>query len=120
MVVYKNERLSELVINESVILGFRWANDAKDVEMDIDWCGQENLKNEFDFLKIKTKLFFQFVTDLEISIDFGRYNMGTMEITTFSFTLNDNVWDVMFTFNYIPKGFIKLKCNTLSFLIEQY
>lgn len=117
MTNYINDRINELVIDESIILGFNWINEAKDFELNIDWCGQEDLKQTFEFRNISTKFLFEFVTDLEFKIDYGSSNMGAMEITSFSFIKFDKIWEVMFKFDFVPKGFLKFKCNKLEFII---
>ena len=116
--IYKNNEIRNIVIDESFIQGIIWKNDGKDIQMIIDWNGQKNLEDKFDFLKIKTKIMFEFVTDFQIKIDFGEY-IGEMEITSFSFKEKEDIREVFFSFNFIPKGFIKFKCNDLYFIIEE-
>ena len=52
--VYKNREIDHLILDESFINGFTWidANDGHptNLEIDINWNGQENMCNDFDFI----------------------------------------------------------------------
>lgn len=115
---FKNEEIDRINLVESGIVSLTWKNNEQDLEFIIDWCGQENLKNEFDFNSISTKLEFKFVTDLKLSIDYGS-KMGAIEISAFSFKKGQDVYEIDFRFDFNPVGFMKFYCNSLDFIIQE-
>lgn len=68
--IYKNEEVDSIIINESTIESISWLGlRGLDLKIIIDWNGQENLKDDYDFLNINTQMIFEFVTDLKIHLD---------------------------------------------------
>jgi hypothetical protein len=118
MKTYINQEIEKIIINESLINGISWSNEFKDVIIDLDWAGQDDLKEEFDFLKIKTSLYFEFVTEMESKLKFQPKTMGALEIGSFSFALKDKIWLIEFRFDFYSIGYIKFNCNNLKFIIE--
>lgn len=119
MRVYSNQELEKINIDESLFRGISWVgHQFQDFAIDIDWCGQEDLKQEIDFLNSTTSLYFEFVTDFEFSIKFRPGTMGTLEITSFTFELKDKIWWIEFTFKFFPIGYLKFKCNNFRFTIQ--
>jgi hypothetical protein len=119
MRVFSNQELENIIIDESLLTGISWGgNHFQDVAIQIDWCGQEDLKEEIDFVNSKASLYFEFVTDLEFSIKFKSDTMGVLEITSFSFDLLDEVWAIEFSFKFYPVGYLKFKCNDFKFVVD--
>lgn len=116
--IYKNEEIDFINLNESGIVAMAWTGDNEtDFETIIDWNGQENLKNKYDFLYIKTKIVFEFVTNFSIQIDSKEF-MGALEIYDFSYIKReDNTYNITFRFELSQKGFINLDCVGFSFVI---
>ncbi len=56
--IYKNEEIDFINLNESGIVAMAWTGDNEtDFETIIDWNGQENLKNKYDFYISKQRLY---------------------------------------------------------------
>ncbi len=115
---FLNEELKTIIIDESLINGIKWGNNFEDLIINIDWCGQENLKHKIDFTKVKTFLHFSFVTEAFFNFHFKNETMGALEITSFSFQKSDNIWKITFEFKFYPIGFIRFNCNDFEFVIE--
>lgn len=119
MNIYNSSDIEKININESIIMGFSWINNKQDFKIIIDWNGQENLKNIWDFNKISTHLYFDFVTDVEFNFKFNENTMGAIEITSFKFNpSNQGLFAIEFLFDFYPVGFIKFVCNDFRFVIE--
>jgi hypothetical protein len=119
MRVYSNQELEKINIDESLFKSMSWVgHQFQDFAIGIDWCGQEDLQQEIDFLNSTTTLYFEFVTDLEFSVKFKPGTMGTLEITSFTFELIDKIWSVEFTFKFFPVGYLKFKCNNFKFIVD--
>lgn len=118
---YSNSEIDKIVLDESTILSIKWVNEnGIDVEMDIDWCGQEDLKKDIDFLNVKTKLSFEFVSDIDFNFKHqGSYTIGALEISEFKFLQIDKRYSIMFKFDSQPVGYMKFNCNSLVFIIEE-
>lgn len=68
---YINEEIDKIILDESGITGFSWIGEEElDFEINVDWNGQYDLVNHFDFMNIKTILRFEWVTEVKILIDF--------------------------------------------------
>ncbi len=118
MITYKNDDLNKIIINESFIEKIEWLNKGKDLSFSIDWCGQEDLADEIDFLNVKTNLIFKFSTEIEFNFKYEDDSMGAMEITEFNFVKNENgKYQIKFDFAYQPIGYIKFNCNDFYFEI---
>lgn len=117
MVILRNSELKDIIIDESFIEGILWEKEGENLSIKIDWCGQANLENTYDFNKITTFLLFEYVTNLHFDFNFGPSNMGNIEISSFMFKEINNIFEVSFRFNFIPNGFINFYCNDLSFNI---
>lgn len=88
--IYKNEEIDFINLNESGIVAMAWTGDNEtDFETIIDWNGQENLKNDSDFLNINTQMIFEFVSDLKIHSDCNN-QVGVLGIYDFSYLKNQN------------------------------
>lgn len=119
MHIFSNQELEKINLDESLLKGIAWGgNQFQDVTLTIDWCGQDDLKEEIDFLKSNASLYFEFVTELEFSIKFKPGTMGALEITSFTFELKDEIWSIEFTFKFYPVGYLKFKCNNFKFAID--
>lgn len=116
---YSNEELKKININESLVKGMSWRGaQFQDFVIAIDWCGQEDLQQEIDFLKNKASLYFEFATEFEFNFKFKPGTMGALEITSFIFELTDEIWSIEFTFKFFPVGYIKFKCNNFKFIVD--
>lgn len=116
--IYKNEEIDFINLNESGIVAMAWTGDNEtDFETIIDWNGQENLKDDYDFLNINTQMIFEFVTDLKIHLDCSN-QIGRLGIYDFSYLKNeDGTYNVNFQFKLGKKGIINFNCNSFSFVI---
>jgi len=120
MHVFLNQELEKIIIDESLVTGISWGgNQFQDVTIDIDWCGQEDLQHEIDFINSKTSLFFEFVTDLELNFIFEPGTMGALEITSFSFESINKIWAIEFNFKFYPVGYLKFRCNSFKFIVDK-
>jgi len=93
-----------------------WEND--DVIMEIDWCGMEEIDNEFDHNIKRTLLVFKFVTGMVMNIKYDEEEMGMIFIKEFNAVKIDNQWNVDIHCSQIPTGNIYFKCYDLEFTIE--
>jgi hypothetical protein len=118
MRTFSDQELEKIIINESLITRITWVNHFADLVIQIDWCGQEDLKNEFNFMKIRSSLHFDFTTEVEFDFKFKPTNMGALEITTFTFEKKLNIWAIAFEFSFYPVGHIKFNCNDFRFVVE--
>jgi hypothetical protein len=118
MEVYANQQLENIVIDESLIKSISWENKFQDVAISIDWCGQEDLSQDLDFINSKASLHFDFVTGLDFSIKFEQGTMGALEITSFSFEPAGGLWKIEFIFKFYPVGYLRFTCNDFRFVIE--
>jgi hypothetical protein len=119
MHVFSNQDLDKIIIDESLLTGISWVgHQFQDVTITIDWSGQEDLQKEIDFMNCSTSFYFEFVTDLELNLKFEPRTMGTLEITSFTFELIDQIWSIKFTFKFYPVGYLKFKCNNFKFIID--
>ncbi len=116
--IYKNEEVDSIIINESTIESISWLGlRGLDLKIIIDWNGQEDLKNDYDFLNINTQMIFEFVTDLKIHLDCSN-QIGRLGIYDFSYLKNeDGTYNVNFQFKFGKKGIINFNCNRFSFVI---
>ena len=119
--VFKNKEVEQIVLDESTITSIKWLNEnGINIEMDVDWCGQEDLKNDIDFLKVKTKLIFEFASDIDFNFKHSdTYTIGALEITDFTFKKNDIRYTIDIKFDFQPVGYIKFNCNDFQFVIEE-
>jgi hypothetical protein len=113
-----NQELGRIIIDESQIKGIFWSNKFEDLTVDIDWCGQEDLKEEIDFNNVKSLLIFEFVTEYEINFRFEESTMGAIEITLFSFEFKEEKWAIEFKFRFHPVGYIRFNCNNFRFIVD--
>src|ERR1700753_3809274 len=98
---YLNEDVNKIIIDESLLTGMSWGgNQWQDFILVIDWSGQEDLKDEIDFMNINSTLYFEFVTEFASNIKFKRDTMGALEITTFNFRRIDRSWFIEFIFRF--------------------
>lgn len=102
---FLNQEIEKVIIDESLINSISWVNEFKDIIVDIDWCGREDFEQEIDFNYVKTSLYFKFVTDAEFNCKFKADTMGPLEITTFSFSRNDDIWSINFKFHFHSVGY---------------
>ena len=118
---YVNSEIGKIVLDESTITSIKWINEnGIDIEMEIDWCGQEDLKKEIDFLSVKTRLLFHFVSDINFNFQHqGTYTIGALEISDFKFHAIGNQYSIAFRFDFQPVGHIKFICNDFDFIFEE-
>lgn len=116
MRVFKDEQVREVNLNESGITCIRWINQENDLEIEVDWNGQTEFKEELDFNNIKTRLIFDYITDLDIQLKYT--SIGALEVTQFEFEKEENAYWIHFRFNFHPVGHIRFKCNSISFVVE--
>lgn len=114
---YVNEEIQDIILDESLIVSLKWVNEGgADLEMEVDWCGQEDLAKEIDFLKIKTYLKFKVAHNLMVTLEHkDKYNIGNPEITEFSFSKVNNKYKVRFDFSFSPQGFMEFYCSEIRF-----
>ena len=113
MIKINSDKISEIVIDESFILGLIWKN--KDLHIDLDWCGQEEYKEVLNTLT-SSKLIFELAYDVKINIDFEDC-MGMPDIYEFNPVKKDGFWEIDIKFVSCPQGFIFFKCNDFYFEI---
>jgi len=114
------DQLAKINFDESGIIGILWANDENDLNLLIDWCGQEDMANDFDFNNIATHLYFEFVTNVEFNFKFNEKNMKAIEISHFNYTIRpDSTYDIEFLFDFQPVGHMKFRCNDFKFVIDK-
>jgi hypothetical protein len=118
MQMFSNQQVEKIIVDESLIKSIAWVNEFKDIVIDISWCGQEDFKGIVDFEKIKTSLYFDFVTEFEASIKFKEGTMGAIEITSFKFEFEKDSWAIEFKFKFFPVGSLKFNCNDFRFVID--
>lgn len=119
--IYQNGELKEINLNESSIEQIRWfGENGINLEMTIDWCGQENLQGEVDFTNVETKLIFEVVSNIDFNFRHTRQDtFGSVEITDFIYkTMPESNYNIEFRFDFQPNGHIKLSCNNFLFIIE--
>lgn len=125
-VIFKNEEVDKIILDESSIIGIRWVNNPNgnpvDIEMEIDWNGQKDFANDFDLMNIKTTMYFSLVHDAQFCFEYASGNtMGNIGISSFSYIKNDFIFDIIFNFEFGPIGFIKFRCADFYFkIIEQH
>ena len=116
---YLNEDVNKIIIDESLLTGMSWGgNQWQDFILVIDWSGQEDLKDEIDFMNINSTLYFEFVTEFASNIKFKRDTMGALEITTFNFRRIDRFWFIEFIFKFYGVGHLRFMCKDFKFIIE--
>jgi hypothetical protein len=116
-----NEQIEEIILDESFINGLLWTGEnGINLEILIDWCGQENLKNKFNFENINTKLLFEYCYEIDFNFKHQNpYTLGNLEITKFKYTkIENNNYLIEFIFDFSPKGSLKFYCNNFIFIIE--
>ena len=120
--VYKNEEIDQIILDESLILSISWKYKGHPIiEMDIDWCGQEDMK-ELDYPKLQTRLIFEYAGNIDFNFKHvaGKWNSGALEITSFTYSRdNHNNYTIVFTFDYAPVGYIKFECSDFYFEITE-
>ncbi|MBS1665190.1 MAG: hypothetical protein JST68_29360 [Bacteroidetes bacterium] len=118
MRIFSAQEIADVILNESLITMINWTNRLEDLMLGIDWCGQEDFKENIDFNNVKSSLHFEFVTDLVVDFKFRERTMGALEIASFKYEYKESIWLIEFEFKFIPVGFIKFKCNDFRFIIE--
>ena len=111
--------IDKINLDESGIISISWVNDEKDLNLLIDWCGQEDLAETFDFNNIICNLYFDFVTNVEVNFRFDDGNMRALEISEFNYFIDEQgIYNIEIVFYFQPVGFIKFKCNNFEFIVE--
>lgn len=116
--IYKNEEIDKIILDESGIIGFSWTGKEElDFEISIDWNGQYDLMNYFDFMNVKTILRFEWVTEVKIMIDY-KDQIKAPSIQSFSYKKNNNgKYNINIDCNFDSIGYINLNCNKFFFRI---
>jgi hypothetical protein len=116
--IYKNEEVNSIIIDESNIISILWVNNALDFVIIIDWNGQYDLKDEFDFMNIETRLIFNWVTNLKIDLNWNNNQIGSPEISSFSFQKQLNgTYNINLDCNFDSIGYVNFNCNDFCFEI---
>jgi len=116
---YSNIDINEITIDESFINGIIWTNDAKDLQIEIDWCGQMDLVQKYKITNFKANLYFNFIWNLEMNLKYKDNQAGAPEITNFIVKkLENEVYRVNIIFDFQPQGNIIFCCNSLDFILE--
>ncbi len=116
---YSNTDINDITIDESFIDGITWKNDSKDLQIEIDWCGQMDMVEKYQITNFKANLYFNFIWDLEMNFKYNKNQAGAPEITTFIVKkLENEVYQVNIIFGFQPKGNINFCCNSLDFILE--
>jgi hypothetical protein len=120
-IIYKCLEINKIVLDESFVTGMRWRNEnGKDLEIYIDWCGQDDLKNKIDFMKVKTKVKFELAYNVAIDFKFsGTWTLGSPEITSFKITKDGDAYVADIRFDFAPVGYIHVECRSVEFIIEE-
>ena len=57
--IYRDDEIDKINLDESFIKSFRWLDDEEghpvNLEVEIDWNGQKDLVEDFDFMSIKSR-----------------------------------------------------------------
>jgi len=114
MKIFTNLEIQNLIIDESYINSITWQKNAIDLCIDLDWCGMP----EYDLTDKKTFLFFEWVTNFKINMQYKDNQIGLPEITSFNFEQFDNIFKVNIRFDFQPEGEISFRCNNIKFCIE--
>ncbi|GEM_PF-6816446 len=112
---YSNEEIHQIIIDESFIQTIKWTNNASDLQIILDWCGQPDIA--FSVVNA-VFLHFEFVWDVKMEWQYGEQQVGMPEISHFYFEKTDNFYFISLIFDFHPKGFIQLKCNNLHFCFQ--
>jgi hypothetical protein len=115
--IYRNEDIDKILLDDGGggIIAITWPDqNNRNLQMANDWGGQEEFKNDFNFFKIETNLFFESVYD----IGFDIYDtLRSLSIGTFSYKLIENYYLIEFELDFNAKGTIRFKCSGFYFEI---
>ncbi|MDH6311933.1 hypothetical protein M2137_000692 [Parabacteroides sp. PFB2-10] len=120
--IYRNEEVDNIILDESLLLSIEWIyKEHPIIEIKIDWCGQEDLKDEIVFLEMQTKLVFDYAGNIDFNFKHsGTWNSGALEITEFSYLKKGTMYMIEFKFDFSPVGYIRFNCADFYFeIIEE-
>lgn len=117
--IYKNEEIEYINLDDSGIIYFNWyGSHQKNLELLIDWCGQLEFVNIYDFDNIKTKLIFQNISCFDLQANFKPYSMGTLDIYEWNYEIDENnKYNLYFKLVGNHNNFIKITCEVFYFEI---
>lgn len=119
--VFKNDEVTDINLCDSGIRAIRWLGvNYENLELTIDWCGQEDLNNVFDFDNISTKMVFNNVSDFSLNGYYPDENtIGLLDIDYFEFTLNSSgKYYIYFDLIISSNSYLKFNCNNFYFEIS--
>ena len=114
--VYKNEEVKDIILAECGIIGFSWINEELDFDIQIDWNGQSDLADDFDFMETKAHLVFHWITELKIMLDY-KDQIKASSIESFSFKKNEYGYNININCNFDSIGYINFNCYDFYFEI---
>ena len=122
--IYRDDEIDKINLDESFIKSFRWLDDEEghpvNLEVEIDWNGQKDLVEDFDFMSIRTRMVFSLVVNAKFCFEFKKpYTIGGMEISAFEYNYNPDHLDysIEFQFYFSPVGSVKFNCSEFYFEI---
>ena len=113
---FKFKELKDIILDESILLGIIWKENGKDLALNLDWSGQDEMIEILDKIN-STRLDCTFVFDLSIKIDFGEF-IGPPMIEEVNFLSKDNYIKVIITFK--GDGKLEFNCSDCTFVIDHF
>lgn len=118
MKIIKAKNLSKITIDESFILSIQWEEDGNNVVFNLDWCGTEEIYNEFNGKIESVKLLCTFVCNFKMNISFEEKEIGMIFIKEFTCRKEGEKWKIKMTSPSSPKGTIEFSCYEIEMIIN--
>lgn len=129
-IINAKEEIKIINLNDSGIVKFVWTGKGhKDLELYINWCGQEEFADIFDFDNIDMKMICQNVIEFNLRADFKDLSMGPLEIWEFNYkiiesrkyniTKQKKYYNICFDLVTNSNNFLKIICDNFYFMIDE-
>lgn len=117
--IYINEEIKNINLGDSLIMYFNWtSSNLKKLEVTIDWCGQIEFVNIYDFNNIDTKIILEDILNFDLKVNFQEDSMGALQIYEFYFEKDEKSnYNVYFDLITNSNNFLKITCRNFYFEI---
>ena len=108
-ILAKGLEVSKAPLCDITLLGIRWLNDEKDIELHL------MMHSAYGEFPKYIKLLAEWATNVKINMDFGEKRMGAPFSWDFELSKNEKgVYEALLDFGGSPDGFISFCCNEIS------
>lgn len=118
MIHLSNAEVANLNLYESHIIGLEWKNEGHDIVLHIDWNGEGKYASMVDLMQAKTKLVFEFATNLSVNFSHEDNQLGSIEMGHMLISKDNSRWLVQIEARFGNTTVFALICNKIDFYCE--